>query len=596
MSTAETTTVVRPPLLTSREVDEEVNAVFTALTNDLGRPFTAGRRNVRRIVQGWCPLTQGLPSLDVAAFRRAYITAHFYDRYFYHDELRNKRGLEDQALEKFQDNLSRGESMNRLFRENLLSKKLISVLWEANWMIGRILGEFDVEELFDRCTHGPNSTIGVLKENAYLDRKIKATDGTLPALMLLRDYLDWNEDLSEYYLRSLPDGETHKEFTVCEGNRLSFVPKKFDSLRTMMVEPTINQFFQQGLGAMIQRRLFGAGIDLSTQPECHARLTKVITRHNLPMATIDWSQASDRIWLELCRRLLPSDWFAALEIVRSPATTYSCGKASLQMELTMAGSMGTGFIFPLQTLVFYCLLRALSRVSGIGSEFVTVFGDDCICDSDLLPEVEWLAGELDWKLNTSKSFSSGDFRESCGTDAYRGEDCRPFFIERPNDVTSKAALAAWAYSVFNQCHEATKLPWFGDSLSDWLVTFLLDKLGLRNVFYVPPRYSVTTGVRVKSPLDHLANAPTLVEGSSATGYKFQSICNRRVLVSVDPEPFYLWSLMGKGVPSEFRRAKTVGDEDVTSYVPDQESRVPWKGVAYGTKERYVHTWHYFSDI
>lgn len=575
-------------LLTPEEVDTTVNAVFTALTQDLGRPFSAGGRNVRSIVRQWCPLLQGPHiDMDVDAFRGAYLSAHFFDRYFYVPEKNAHQLLEDQALEKFERNLGRGYVMNNWKLEFLPHGRLNSVLRSASLEVARILGDFDTEVFFSLCTHGPNATVGVKKLDAYLDIKVKTHDGTESAHRMLAEYLKWNTTLDNYF-RSLPDDKRPK-VSVVEGSRLSFVPKKFDSLRTMLVEPTVNQFFQQGLGKYIQDRLYYAGIELETQPQCHARLVKVITANDLPIATVDWSQASDRIWLKLCQLLLPSDWFAALEDIRSPVCTYH-GKS---YQLTMAGSMGCGFTFPLQTLLFLCLLRALARESG-KEQFVTVFGDDCICDSDLLSEVEWLASALDWQVNIDKSFSEGDFRESCGVDSYRGSDCRPFFIERPDDVTTKAALASWAYGVYNGSVGRTP-----DSSVihryQWLKSFF-ERYGLGRIYFVPPRFSERSGVRLTQPYLSPDGSHTGIVGSDADGWSFRYLGQKRKRVEVDPEPYYLWSLMGKGVPRDFVKGKTLAlEESYEPLVPDQKSRVPWKGVAYGSKAGYVHTWRYFID-
>jgi hypothetical protein len=520
--------------------------------------------------------------MDVETFRSAYISSHFFDRYFYAPEKSVHRSLEDQALEKFEANLGRGLLMNEWKLEFLPYGRLNSVLKSASMEIARILGEFDVEIFFEHCTHGPNATVGVKKLDSYLDVKIKAQDGTLSAHTLFAEYLTWNTTLRDYF-SGLPE-EEKPMVSVVSGSRLSFVPKKFDSLRTMLVEPTLNQFFQQGLGKYIQERLKSGNIELETQPDCHGLLVKTISAESLPIATIDWSQASDRIWLKLCQLLLPTDWFAALEDCRSPVCTYR-GK---EYNLTMAGSMGCGYTFPLQTLLFLCLLRALARESE-REQFVSVFGDDCICDSDLFPEVEWLASELKWQVNEDKSFVEGDFRESCGVDAFRGVDCRPFFVERPDDVTSNAALAAWAYGVYNGSVESTPTASSVHRL-EWLTTFLKN-LGIERVLYVPPRFSEKSGVRIENPSSITLSTPHHIYGSDVDGWHFRYLGQRRKRVKVDPEPYYLWKLMGKGVPQDFKRGQ-IDPLELEPAGPDKQSRVPWKGVAYGIKAGFVHTWHY----
>jgi len=586
-------------ILTTEEVDVEVNAVFTALATDLGRPFMAGRRECRSIVKSWNPLLQGdLDSIDTYDFARSYVTSQFFDRYFYAAELSKASYLEAQALEKFKANLTRGLVQNNYKLRFVPYGKLNTILCSASLEIAKILGEFDEEKWFSHCQHGPNATLRVKREDAYVPAKARGLDGTLPVVHLFRDYLEWNTNLKAY-LEPLIEQDL-LNFEVVAGNRLSFVPKKFDSLRTMMVEPTLNQFFQQGLGNYISSRLPRANLALETQDEAHRGMVRVITRFGLPIATIDWSQASDRIWLSLCQRLLPSDWFAALSDVRSPVASYK-GK---EYTLTMAGSMGCGFTFPLQTLLFLCLLRALARELGVGSQFVSVFGDDCICDSELLPEIAWLANELDWQMNADKSHHEGPFRESCGVDAIRGMDCRPFFIKRPDRVDTIPALCGWAYQVFNACSAMiSRFPGCRPvALAQWLGRFLL-KLK-EDVYFVPPRFSERAGVRVYDPhcADHLALflgypvSPVLENYFYPyRGYHFSFVGQRRAFKAVEQEPYLLLALEGKGIPQDFKKARIALEEDLADMGPDRLGRVPYKKDFPVTRSGFVHTWTYFIE-
>lgn len=573
-------------------VDRHVNALFSALTHDLGRPFRAGQRNVRSIVREWCPLAHEVLEPDVSTFKRSYLPAHFFDRYFYSSEVGSRLTLESEAWEQFQKNLGRGYIFNRWKMLLLPYGRLNSILESAALEIGSILGEFSTEAWFELCEHGPNASVGVQKVDAFLDAKTKTLTGSLHCHDLFKDYLGWNTNLREYLDRIYPNG---LPLEAVEWNRLSFVPKKFDKLRTMMVEPVLNQFFQQGLGRYIAQRLARRGnVDLSTQPDCHRLMCKAITKYGLPIATIDWSQASDRIWLGLVERLLPRDWYFALETVRSSTCCYIApdGTTSFR-DLTMAGSMGCGFTFPLQTLLYLCLLRALARESG-REEFVSVFGDDCIVDSDLIPDVSWLADALDWKLNLDKSFWEGGFRESCGVDAYHGTDVRPFFVERP-DGDKRLELAAWAYGCYNRIARAVQPHFYPLEIGRWLLG-VLNELNLP-VYYVPPRYGENCGVRVTDFEQPIVGSSVRVYGSDADGWCFRYLSTRTKKVKVDPEPYYLWRLAGKGVPRSFSKAVlSLDGQPELDLWPDNESLVPGKGkVIVSTKDGYVHTWTYPYD-
>jgi len=61
---------------------------------------------------------------------------------------------------------------------------------------------------------------------------------------------------------------------------------------------------------------------------------------------------------------------------------------------------------------------------------VRVFGDDIIVPNDVYPVLTSLLAECQLKVNTSKSFHSGKFRESCGMDAYDGEDVTPAYFRQ----------------------------------------------------------------------------------------------------------------------------------------------------------------------
>lgn len=582
------------PHITDNTVDVAVNALFSALTRDLGRPFEAGGRNVRHIVKKWCPLLQDT-QLDVDAFRHSYVPSHFFDRYFYAEEVARAGILEKQAFEKFKANLARGYFQNEWRLRFLPYGRLNSVLMSASMEIQRALGPLETDEWFPLCCHGPNATAGVRKDDAYADRKAIALDGTLPAILLHREYRSWNSNYDRFLEPVLASGEV--EYEQVAGSRLSFVAKKFDSLRTMMVEPSINQFLQQGLGGLISQKLKRAfSIDLSEQPEVHRDLARAISAYGYPLATIDWSQASDRIWHGLCQRLLPSDWFAAMWDVRSPVATYK----GQELTLTMMGSMGNGFTFPLQTLIFLCLLRALASESG-KPQFVNVFGDDCICESSLKDDITWLAEELGWQMNASKSFFDGDFRESCGMDAYRGEPCRPFMIQRP-DSLDILDVVSWAYGAYdgvvNSLPRYYKLP----SVWDWLIEFL-GLVGYEHIDYVPGRFSGTSGVRVHDfdafnlpvPPHLVGDYPLKDYYYPYSGYHFSYLATVPHKVGVNQEPYYLLALEGKGVPRDFKKAKLCLEESLDNPMLCPLGIVPAKVFRRGRKTGFVHNWTYYTD-
>jgi len=109
-----------------------------------------------------------------------------------------------------------------------------------------------------------------------------------------------------------------------------------------------------------------------------------------------------------------------------------CGDVNICYE--MFSSMGNGFTFELESLIFYALAKATCEAEGLSvfeqTRSITVFGDDII-----IPQICYSSFCSNLKLfgfepNLEKSFSEGFFFESCGADYYRSVDVRPFFLRR----------------------------------------------------------------------------------------------------------------------------------------------------------------------
>lgn len=570
--------------ISAKAIDGAVRELFYSLTRDLGRPFKGDESRLRRVVGGWDPLKLGYSPLSPLDFQNSYMPAHFFDRYIFVREMGTD--LENEAFEKFLATNFQGSMHNARLAQNK-GEYLDDVLGEASLLCYRILGEFDYLEVFGQCNHGPGAAVGVLMRDASLASKCLTLTGTPAAHAAFVEYRLWNTTLDTYLRSFLPNKGGYDAMVVC-GNKLSFVPKKFNSLRTMQIEPVVNEFLQLGTGSVIADRLFRhAGIDLTTQNVANAGLARWASKHGL-LATIDWSDASGRIWVNLIRRLVPPAWFEWLMAVRSPVTTY----AGKEIPLQMMGTMGNGFTFPLQTLVFYCLLRALARTHNL-SEFVSVFGDDCIVDEALMPYVKEFAEQVGFKLNADKSFEFGAFRESCGMDAYRGVGCRPFMVERPND-TSPSGVKAWVYTCFNGIQARyghVNLAW----TLDW-VKWAHDAFELGNFMVVPMRFPTTSGVQVATPERLFESTPAIyVDKHGGVSFKYHAFKPERMTVPQDP--YYIWALMGKGVPQSFSKGvvPTFGDEFFQNPQPQPDGTVPAKVGVYKTSRRvYVHTWMYYD--
>jgi hypothetical protein len=169
-------------------------------------------------------------------------------------------------------------------------------------------------------------------------------------------------------------------------------------------------------------------------------------------ATIDLESASDSISMTLCEKVLPRILFSWLKLTRSPFTTLPSGE---QVKLEMVSSMGNGFTFPLQTLLFASIVDACYRLKGLtlfdgrtGTRNFSVFGDDIIVRKDCYELVTHALELFGFRVNKEKSFNSGYFRESCGEDYYRGHNVRGVYLQSlktPSDIYSAInRLVRWS--------------------------------------------------------------------------------------------------------------------------------------------------------
>jgi len=205
--------------------------------------------------------------------------------------------------------------------------------------------------------------------------------------------------------------------------KLVCVPKSAKTYRTILVEPNLNAFVQQGIRQAMESRLKQAGLSTDDQSR-NARLARQGSIHN-DLATIDLSSASDLICYELVKALLPSDWFHLLNYARTGAVLVN----GTEIRLEKFSSMGNAKTFPLETLIFWAISTAAPEV--FGSSFkqsdVAVYGDDIIVPTSGARQVYWALNAVGFSVNTAKSYVSGPFRESCGHDYYNGVNVRPFY-------------------------------------------------------------------------------------------------------------------------------------------------------------------------
>lgn len=306
------------------------------------------------------------------------------------------------------------------------------LLWSAAQKIRSILGDFNWDDAETYFGWGPGASTRLPRRRANAAYKYSGRpdstiqNAALGTACIMRSPL-WQEGLTFE--------EDSGYCNIVAGNRIVTVPKNYKTDRTIAIEPDMNMYVQKGLGGLMRRRLRRAGIDLDDQTR-NQRLALVGSFAGT-LATIDMSMASDTISHEIVRQLLPPDWYEALGQCRSPVGVLPSGEVISYQKFS---SMGNGYTFELETLIFYGLCLAVADLLGEKDHRVAVYGDDIIVPTAMVPKLLELLKYSGFTPNIKKTHVSGPFRESCGKHYFLGHDVTPFYVKRPVRVLTDLFL------------------------------------------------------------------------------------------------------------------------------------------------------------
>jgi hypothetical protein len=296
------------------------------------------------------------------------------------------------------------------------------------------------------------------------------------------------------------------EIEVVDCGNMSFVPKSYSRRRIVVTEPTVNTYFQLGLGAELERVLLAkTGIDFSTQPALNSELARQgsVTGN---YATMDLKQCSDYISQALIEYMFPPTLVRWLNLLRTNKVRYTVKGCELvdgspewstyrgNMTVHSFATMGNGFCFPIQTMLLSALVLGVYDTLGIPPEANWgVFGDDIVIATDAYALLARVLQELGLVVNLNKSFSTGKFRESCGTDWYDGVDVRGVYLK---GYSSDQELFS-AFNLLNMWSSHT-----GVELDRTLKTILSFVQG--PIPIVPPDEGLSAGVHSPEPLSWIS--------------------------------------------------------------------------------------------
>jgi len=342
-----------------------------------------------------------------------------------------------------------------------------------------------LHRLLDAGSTGPGVAVGARGEDFYT--KMFSSPLTYTSEVLLQVYLEWCNEEPSWLSAESTRAKAFGDPLSTIGSHLKFVPKDVRESRTIAVEPSLNMYYQLGLGEILTRRIRTFfGIDLRNQqfwnreaarvgslaalrgmytpdkmqirsandvldsnPTLASLLWKLGSRPepyelwNEGLATIDLSSASDSLGMKMLDWALPPDLMALLKVLRCKESALPGGSS---IALNMVSTMGNGFTFPLETLIFASVVVAAIESHGITPVVPCdkngnlrppsgkpgewgVFGDDIVCHPEVAVRVFRLLGMLGFVVNSNKTFVQGLFRESCGCDFFKGHDIRPFYVK-----------------------------------------------------------------------------------------------------------------------------------------------------------------------
>lgn len=317
-------------------------------------------------------------------------------------------------------------------------------------IVSSLLGRFN--PLDWKARHGPGAVSDLRGETKYrFPNWPEKLESVFPSADLaFSSYIQWSE-------RACSSSEFVGLSCHEPPSRLISVPKTLKAPRLIASEPVSHLWCQQIIRDFLMESVsalpISSSIDFYRQ-ELNGNLA-LTASHVGSHATIDLSEASDRISCWLVERLFRanSSLISAFHAVRTRWISNEIDRKSPRYyKLRKFTTMGSCVTFPAQTYIFAMItigsvlyvrgLRpSLQNIRSVSKE-VRVFGDDIIVPIDGWTATQDALSHLGLKVNSDKTFGTGWFRESCGVEAYNGDDVTKVKIlafpevSRPGSIVS----------------------------------------------------------------------------------------------------------------------------------------------------------------
>lgn len=439
------------------------------------------------------------------------------------------------------------------------------ILKEARRIMSSILGDYNPDEIVPHLQFGRKSSIGCSLANAYIDYKL-CQPKAFTSSSLIAQWFETTVLPVDPHLRSIVRRLKRKgyppSYARIDHLNLVNVPKSWKTLRSITPLTLLGLYYTYGIGGVLVERLRSAGLDLSVLQFRHRELAKTYSR-SLTHVTADLSRASDSLTKRILMHILPRKWWNAIRIALTHKIKIQGSNSVFYTESVLP--MGNGFTFPLETLAFFCLIKAVGHTMNVKGTY-SVYGDDLIYPRRIHSGVVALFEQLKLTMNKDKTYVRYPFRESCGGDYYRGIDVRPFIVPDRYQLLTKTRYLAFLY----KCANGLKRRWSEDEIPQTFA-WITNEIGMISnvIHYVPPSFPDFSGIRCDlSELYRYNHKLTFGFSNGSRRYRFpylRSVPKDRFVVD---ESVYYWLKLSRGHDFIIDR-----DYQDNAYPPEEVSQV-----------------------
>ena len=317
-----------------------------------------------------------------------------------------------------------------LYKENQNVRLLLRRLQLFCNSVAGVLGLYD--------PYSFTASVGVRSETRRLLKHGRGAVSDLPRGANRFAFPGWSTKLERDFDSATFSAHNYSCGEVCwaetPSSKLLSVPKSLSKPRLIAAEPTSNQWCQQitlqWLVSRMETSHLRHFVDLSDQ----SKSQRMVSRASLDrkLATVDLSSASDRLSCWAIERFLKVNPTLLSPLMSSRTSILRDGVTNRPaIMLRKFATQGTAVTFPIQSLFFLCCVGAAlgcTTIEKLVKRYkgkVRVYGDDLILPVEGYANLALILDALQLKVNSSKSFVTGSFRESCGADAFCGYDITP---------------------------------------------------------------------------------------------------------------------------------------------------------------------------